>query len=142
MKTYFNKITVAYSDTDQMGIVHHSNYLRYYETARWSLFKILGIPYAMIEECGYLLPVISADVKYIKPAFYDEELTIETSLLSFNGPKIYFGYRLFNKSGELINKAHVYLAFVDIKTRKACLPPDFVRNKLNLLFSKALDNAC
>ncbi len=130
MKPYLTKISVAYSDTDQMGIVHHSNYLKYYETARWNLFKVIGIPYTTIEENGFILPVINVTIEYIKSAFFEEELIIETSLLSSKGPKIYFGYRLFNSSGELINKSNICVAFVDIKTRKACSPPFFIKEKL------------
>ena len=68
-KTYFK---VSYSDTDQMGFMHHSNYFRYYETARWELFRSLGIPYHEIEEEDVILPVINASAKFIKPAFYDQ----------------------------------------------------------------------
>lgn len=54
---------VSYSDTDQMGFMHHSNYLKYYETARWELFRSIGIPYNEIEEEGVILPVITASVR-------------------------------------------------------------------------------
>lgn len=74
-KTYFR---VSYSDTDQMGFMHHSNYFRYYETARWELFRSIGIPYPEIEEEDIILPVINASVKFLKPAFYDQKIRVDT----------------------------------------------------------------
>lgn len=131
MTPFVSTIRVGYSDTDQMGIVHHSNYLKYYETARWNLFRQLGAPYKKLEEKGFLLPVISMQIEFLKPAFYDEKLTIETSIVSFKGAKLVIGYQLFNEEMEVINKAKVILAFVDTDSRRACRPPEFVREKLN-----------
>ena len=131
MTPYVTTMRVVYSDTDQMGIVHHSNYLKYYETARWNLFRQLETPYKKLEKKGFLLPVISMQMEFLKPAFYDEKLTIETSIVSFKGARLVIGYRLFNEEMELINKAKVILAFVDTKSRKACRPPEFVKEKLN-----------
>lgn len=74
-KTYFR---VSYSETDQMGFMHHSNYFRYYETARWELFRSIGIPYPEIEEEDIILPVINASVKFLKPAFYDQKIRVDT----------------------------------------------------------------
>ena len=80
MKIYISTVKVTYSDTDQMGYVHHNNYVKYYETARWQLFEEWSIPYKLIEERGFMLPVIRMDIKFIKPSFYDDELTIQTTL--------------------------------------------------------------
>lgn len=129
MKPFISKIRVSYSDTDQMGIVHHSNYLKYYETARWNLFRHLGTPYKKLEEDGYLLPVINIQMQFLKPAFYDEELQIETSMVAFGGPKIQLTYRLFNEAAELINTARVTLGFMSLNSRKACKPPSYVQEK-------------
>jgi acyl-CoA thioester hydrolase len=71
------RIWVNYSDTDQMGFVHHSNYVKYYENARWDAFRCLGLPYSKIEEADVLMPVIEMDLKFLKPAFYDDELVIK-----------------------------------------------------------------
>jgi acyl-CoA thioester hydrolase len=138
MIPFVSTIRVGYSDTDQMGIVHHSNYLKYYETARWNMFRQLGAPYKKLEEKGFLLPVISMQIEFLKPAFYDEKLTIETSIVSFKGAKMLVRYNLFNEEMELINKAEVTLAFVNTQSRKACKPPDFIKKSLNAFFTPVL----
>ena len=107
-----------------MGYVHHSNYARYYETARWELFRRkLNISYKNLEDQGFMLPVTDMTYKFIKPARYDELLTIETTLAQLKGPRIAFRYRMFNEQKELINQAEVVLACVDKVTRKPCRIP-------------------
>ena len=130
MQSFIKTIRVNYCDTDQMGYVHHSNYLKYFETARWGLFRQLGIPYKELEEKGFLLPVIHAQVQFIKPAFYDEQLQIETSISLMKGAKLVLNYKIFNENLELINTAKITLAFVSIRTRKPCKPPEFVQDLL------------
>ena len=117
-------------DTDQMGYVHHNNYVKYYETARWELFEQLGIPYKEVEEKGFMLPVTRMDLKFIKPAFYDDVLTIETALHKISGAKIIFRYKLFNDSRTLLNKAEVTLAFINSVTRLPCLAPEFIWERI------------
>ena len=137
MESFISKIRVGYADTDQMGIVPHSNYLKYYETARWSFFRKLGVPYKTLEEKGFLLPVVDVAIHFIKPAYYDEVLTAETTILALNGPKLVLSYKLYNEEQELINTAKITLAFMSIHTRKACKPPLFMeqlwQNRLSLV---------
>ena len=130
MQTFTCKTRVDYSDTDQMGFVHHSNYLKYYEAARWNLFRHWGIPYKEIEEGGVLLPVVGVRIQYLKPAFYDEELTIETTVVSIKGAKLMLSYKMFNESTELINTATITVAFVNSRTRKPCKPVQYVVERL------------
>jgi len=137
MITYISTIKVTYSDTDQMGYVHHNNYVKYYETARWELFEQLGIPYKAVEEKGFMLPVTRMDLKFIKPAYYDELLNIETTLHKISGAKIFFRYKLFNEAGTLVNKAEVTLAFINSATRQPCLAPEFIWQKIH---GKGLEN--
>lgn len=114
---------VSYSDTDQMGFMHHSNYLKYYETARWELFRNIGIPYPELEKEGFILPVTESSMKFIKPAFYDQKIIIKTSIKFFRGARIAFEYQARNETGELINEALVTVACVKKNTGKACFPP-------------------
>jgi acyl-CoA thioester hydrolase len=130
------KIRVMYPDIDQMGYVHHSNYVKYYETARWELLRNIGIPYKMVEDAGYLLPVTDMTFKFIKPAFYDELLIIETNLKAIKGARIWFTYKTFNTNGELINHAETVLAFVTKTNRKPCHPPDFVLKAIKVIMQK------
>lgn len=126
MISYKTDIRVLYSDTDQMGIVHHSNYLKYYETARWELFRSLGISYKSIENEGYIVPVIRINTHYIKAIHYDDIVTIITTLKTIKGSRIWFHYKLYTLDGVLVNEAETELAFVKKENRKPCLVPEFV----------------
>jgi acyl-CoA thioester hydrolase len=118
---------VAYPDTDKMGTVHHSNYAKYYETARWELLRSIGMPYQILEQMGYMLPVISMSFKFRKTTRYDEQLTVRTTLKEIRGARIWFTYKLYNESSELINEAETELAFVMEGSWKPCPTPDFFK---------------
>lgn len=132
------QIRVRYSDTDVMGYVHHSNYARYYETARWELFREIGIPYKELEDLGYMLPVVGMHFKFVKAAKYDDLLTIRTSLKSFDSPRISFVYKIYNLQEELINKAEVSLVFIDKKTRTICDVPEFINQAISCAKSNVI----
>ncbi len=117
------KARVRYSDTDQMGFMHHSNYARFYENARWEFFRDMNIPYSEIEEQGVLMPVIDVAFRFIKPAYYDEELTIVTTVSLKRAVKMKFEYQMFNSKDELINEGHVTTGFVHKAGLKPCQPP-------------------
>jgi acyl-CoA thioester hydrolase len=117
---------VMYPDTDQMGTVHHSNYPKYYETARWELFRSIGISYKSVEEAGYMLPVVDMKFKFLKTTHYDALLTVKTTLKAIKGVRIWFTYQLYNEQNELINEAETELAFVKRDNWKPCVAPDFV----------------
>lgn len=117
---------VMYPETDQMGTVHHSNYAKYYETARWELFRSIGISYKSVEEAGYMLPVTRMNFHFLKIIGYDELLTVHTTLKALRGVRIWFTYKLFNEQNELVNEAETELAFVKRENWKPCAAPDFV----------------
>ncbi len=71
---------VMYPDTDQMGTDHHTNYVKYYETARWELFRSIGISYKSVEDAGYMLPVIRMNFHLKKNIGYDTLLTMHSTL--------------------------------------------------------------
>ncbi len=123
---------VMYPETDQMGTVHHSNYAKYYETARWELFRSIGISYKSVEEAGYLIPVIRMNFRFIKTTSYDAQLTVKTTLKAIKGVRIWFSYKLYNEQNELINEAETELAFVEKETWKPCTAPEFVMKAINL----------
>jgi acyl-CoA thioester hydrolase len=120
------KFRVTYPDTDKMGTMHHANYVKYYETARWELFRSIGIPYNLVEELGVMCPVISMKFKFIKTTRYDEQLTVKTRLKDIKGVRMSFYYKLYNEQNELINEAETDLAFVGVNDWKPCPPPDFL----------------
>ena len=126
MNSYIYTFKVHYSETDKMGVVHHSNYPRYCENARWEAFRSLGLSYAEIEERGIIMPIVDMAFKYNKPAKYDETLNIEVKFARLVGAKIRIEYDIYNQSNELINTGHTTLAFVDDASGKPCRAPEFI----------------
>lgn len=120
------KFRVTYPDTDKMGTMHHANYVKYYETARWELFRSIGVPYSLVEAAGVMCPVIRMNFKFIKTTSYDKLLTVETTLKEIKGVRLWFTYKLYNEQNELINTAETELAFVGMKDWKPCKVPDFI----------------
>jgi len=120
------KFRVTYPDTDKMGTMHHANYAKYYEAARWELFRSIGAPYDSVEEAGIMCPVIRMNFKFIKVTRYDELLTVKTTLKAIKGVRIWFEYKLYNEQNELINEAATELAFVSKDNWKPCTAPDFL----------------
>lgn len=99
MKTN-TKIRVRYSETDQMGVVHHSQYVNWFEVARTDHMKHLGPTYFEIEKAGYYLPVIGVHVNYHSPARYEDVIRIETEIEHYNGVRLNFKYKAFRDSDE------------------------------------------
>lgn len=136
MNSFQTTYRVTYSDTDQMGFMHHSNYLKCYETARWELFRSVGIPYHEIEKDGIILPVIDAFLKYIIPAYYDQTIAIETRVKQLKGARIIFDFVTKREDGVTINEAQITVAFVRKSTGNACPPPKKVADTLKDLIDK------
>jgi acyl-CoA thioester hydrolase len=106
-----------------MGIVHHSNYVRYYEYARTEMMIYLGFSYGTMEKEGIMMPVISVESKYIKPAYFEDELTIRVTVKNLPTAKMHFFYKIFNQHGELINEGETALSFTNMTTNRPCRPP-------------------
>jgi len=130
MISHSYSIRINYSDTDKMGFVHHSNYARIYENARWELLRKLGVPYSKIESLGIFMPVIDMDFKFVKPAFYDEELTVNVRINGVPTSRIKFEFELINKNNDTINTANLRCAFIDSKTHKAVRVPRILQSKI------------
>jgi acyl-CoA thioester hydrolase len=95
--TYF---IVRYVETDQMGIVHHSNYPIWYEAGRTDFIRKAGLPYSEIEKKGIMLPLIELKCKFINVAKYEDEVRINTTLKEFTKTRIVFYYQVFVNNGE------------------------------------------
>ncbi len=91
-------IIARYAETDQMGVIHHSVYPVWYELARTEFIKQAGISYGKMEEMGILLPLSELTCKYHQATLYEDEITIETRILSLTPSRIQFGYTVY-KSG-------------------------------------------
>lgn len=93
-------LRVRYAETDRMGYVYYGNYATYFEVARVDCMKALGFSYRELEDQGILMPVVSYNIKYLKPAFYDDALTIRTSIQELPEARITFHYETFNEKGR------------------------------------------
>ena len=122
---------VRYGETDQMGIVYYGNYAEYLEMGRVEWLRDLGVTYKSMEDNGIQLPVINLQIKYVKPAMYDDLLTVETILTKKPLVKIEFDYKIYNENQELLIEANTVLAFIDKAKNKPVTCPDYILNKLN-----------
>ena len=124
-------IRVRYCDVDRMGYLHHGNYAAYFEVGRTELLRKKGLTYKAMEDDGIILPVRNLNVEYKAPAYYDDELTLQTTLKKLEGVRLYFDYTLFNQNEELLCQGETMLVFADAKTGKPRKAPDDFLIKLN-----------
>jgi len=133
MKKTTTKIRVRYAETDQMGFVHHGNYAQFFEMGRLDWITKIGISYKNMESKGILLPVVFLKTNYLKPAYYDDELTIETSLLEKPTAKIKFGYKIYNENKDIITEGITHLAFMNKQSGKPQRCPNIFWIKFKLI---------
>lgn len=130
-------IRVRYGETDQMGFVYYGVYAQYYEVARVEAIRALGIVYADLEKTHHLwMPVMHMQVRYLRPAKYDDLLTITTTIPTLPGKDIRFRYEIHNEEGVLINGAVVQLCFLDSRTQKRIDAPPFITDPLSPFFNE------
>ncbi|MBK7870138.1 MAG: acyl-CoA thioesterase [Saprospiraceae bacterium] len=126
---------VRHGETDQMGYLYYGNYAQYYEIGRVEMLRSLGVTYKDIEkEHGIWMPVVSLEIKYLRPAYYDDLLTIRTTLKSLPEKYIIFDVEIFNEKNKLINIGSVKLCFVDASVGKTIYAPAFLLEKLRPYF--------
>ena len=128
---------VRYGEVDQMGFMYYGNYALYFEMGRADMIREAGYTYAQMEKDGVVMPVIKMQCKYLRPALYDELITIETRLETFQPDSTFitFVHRLFNEKGDLIHKGEVTLTFFDPKTQKRVPMPQVLIDFLSPYFS-------
>lgn len=129
--SYEYKTRVRYKDTDQMGIMHHSNYIVIYEMARTEWLREMGLPYAEFERRGIMSPIIEVKAKYRYSAFYDEVLTVKLTMEELPAARLVIGSEVYNEQGKLINTGEVTLGFMHADTRRPCRAPEWFIEKLN-----------
>lgn len=134
MFEYSTKIRVRYGETDQMGYMYYGNYAEFYEVARVEMLRSLGLTYSGMEASGIMMPVLEMKSKYLKPALYDEEITVKVIMDKMPGVKIHFRYELYNEKEELIHQAETLLVFVNMTTNRPCLPSSKFLDKLKPFF--------
>ena len=119
-------LDVRYYETDQMGIVHHSNYVRYFECGRTALLKEVGLPIEKIEEAGVMLPVVSVEAKYKVPARLGDTLKVVTMVNEVPRAKLVIRNEIYNPAGELVCLGGVTLGFIDAMTRRPVRCPEIL----------------
>jgi len=124
------KIRVRYGETDQMGYVYYGNYAEFFEVGRVELLRSLGVSYKSLEESGIMLPVLHLEINYLKPAKYDDLLTLETKLVGNPMVKIKFEFKAFNEKKELLTTGETTLVFIDMKKNKPTKAPKYLLDKL------------
>ncbi len=117
------KLRVRYAETDRMGYCYYGNFAAFFEVARVEALRELGVTYKQLEDEGIILPVLDYQIRYFKPAYYDEELRIETIIEKVKGARIHFSYKTFNERNDLLNQATTTLVFVDFHSKKPINPP-------------------
>ena len=115
------EIRVRYAETDRMGLLHHANYLVYFEIGRTELLRQRGISYREVEDAGHLLVIVDIGCKFKKPARYDDLLTLRTSVARVTHVKIVHNYKVL-RDGELLAEGHSTLACIDRDGRPQGLP--------------------
>jgi acyl-CoA thioester hydrolase len=120
-----SQVTVRYAETDMMGIVYHANYLPWFEIGRTTLLKEIGISYRHLEEEGYRLPVLEISAKYLRPAHYDDTVTIVTTLREKPLLRIRLEYEV-RRGDELLATGASAHAFIDREGRPVRPPPSIV----------------
>ncbi|NQX82350.1 MAG: acyl-CoA thioesterase [Flavobacteriaceae bacterium] len=128
------KIRVRYSETDQMGYVYYGNYASYFEIARTEWLRKLEISYKEMEQNGVMLPVHSMNIKYIRPAKYDDKLLVTVKIKSRPTSKIEFEYTVHNQNDELLTIGETILVFVDMNKKRPIRIPENILSKIEDIF--------
>ena len=126
------EVRVRYSETDQMGVVYHGSYIPYFEIGRVEWLRSKGVSYKSLEENGIALPIVSMTLNYKKPARYDDLLRVKTIFKKSSSVKIEFDCEIWSEQNELLTTAYFILVFVDMKTGRPMLPPDYIKKVMGL----------
>ena len=136
MYTTETQIRVRYAETDQMGVVYHSNFFPYFESARAESIRHLGFTYADMEKMGVIMPVVDVHCRYLRPAKYDDLLTVKTMLKELPVHlKIEFHHEVYNEQAELLAVGKIILYFMEAKGMKKTAMPALLLEKLQSYFA-------
>ncbi|MDE3184646.1 MAG: acyl-CoA thioesterase [Bacteroidota bacterium] len=135
MFTFKNQIRIHYAFTDQMGVVYYGNYAQLYEIGRTEALRSLGLTYKEIEATGVIMPVTEIHSRFLRPALYDDLLTVVTTVKEMPlHSRIVFHNEIYNEKNELLNVGEVTLFFLDAKTKKRLDIPQKIKEKLEGYF--------
>lgn len=131
------QLRVRYAETDQMNVVYYGNYAQYFEVGRVESIRQLGMNYKDMEHSGVILPVVEMHIKYLRPAIYDDLITIKTTLREMpKDHRIEFYQEVFNEQNKLLTSGKVVLYFLDAATRRKTTMPPEMKEKLEPYFEQ------
>ena len=126
MSKFEHYIDVRYYETDQMGIVHHSNYIRYFECGRMAMLEEVGLPMHKIEETGVMMPITAVDCKYRIPAKLGDKLRIVTMINEMPRARLTVYTEIYNQEDQLLSSGSVTMGFIDSATRRPIRCPQML----------------
>ena len=137
MYSWDTKLRVRYGETDQMGYLYYGRYAEYFEVGRVETIRSLGLTYKELEEThGIWLPVTSLEMRFVRPAFYDDLLTVHTEIRKLPDEYITFHCDIFNEKKKLVNAGTVRLCFFDAASKKVVPAPELLLEQLRPFFEK------
>ncbi len=129
-------VRVRYAETDQMNVVYHGNYAQYFEVARAECIRGFGFTYKEMESLGVMMPIVDLQIKFLRPAHYDDLLTIKTTLRELPlTHKIEFHHEVYNEKQELLTIGKVVLYFINVLTKARTTMPQVMVEKLLPFFN-------
>ncbi len=135
MYEFNTQVRVRYAEADPMNVVYYGNYAQYFEVGRVESLRNLGLSYKGIEDMGIMLPVVELNIKYLRPAKYDDLLTIKSQIKELpTEHKIIFDQEIYNEEGKLLTIGKVKLYFMDSKLGKRASMPAVMLEKLSTYF--------
>lgn len=124
MLKHYTEVRIRYADTDQMRFAYNGKYFEYFEVGRTEMMREVGLPYNVIEQSGFFMPVIETKIQFLSPAFYDEVLVIETRVEKLPSVKVHIDHIIKAKERDVvICEGYVELAFLDAKTNRPTRAP-------------------
>ncbi len=129
------QVRVRYAETDQMDVVYHGNYAQYFEVARAEAIRKLGFTYKNMEALGTYMPIVELQCKYLRPAHYDELLSVKVILRELpKDHRIEFLHEVYNEAGNLLTTGKVVLYFIDSHSKEKTTMPKELLDKLSPYF--------
>jgi acyl-CoA thioester hydrolase len=120
-------LTVRYAETDAQGVVHHANYLTWFEEGRSEFLRQQGCSYSDMERNGFFVIVVKAEVEFRAPSLYEDRITIATTLVKGRGRMLEFSYRATNQDGVLVATGLTCHVVLDAKRHMVSLPDRYLR---------------
>lgn len=132
------QLRVRYHDCDPLGIVYHGHYAKFFEIGRTEAMRKHDIAYKKLEEMGFAMPVVELNIKYFKPARYDELMNIKTIIKELPNNKMVFIGEIYNQQGQLLTSSETTFVYVKKDSLRRCHIPEIVRESLKPFFKDEL----